>query len=291
MSEAIVARGKKAKGVDGDNVLYHYLQHSLRNEDVWLYQMLVARLVVSLGIWFPVDVYRRLPIPLPFVVRDPKSRRPVDQWGAPDAAGYFRDDNTMIKNLKGTLTIGDSHLKEYRGRKLGSGFIAAHVWRETTADTLASRLAPTNSFLPNLVWLPSNVAKLTDDEGSFAQTFVQAISVKLYSEADVDPKLRPFVDEAWGLLPDPPPFPGQGLPEVEELNFFEVPAGFVERQTDRIRVVAQGFDTAANGGEQTSKVQSTRYTEGLASLDRDAARVLADNLFRYIEAVEATGDR
>ena len=277
-----------AKEVKGENVLYHYLQKALRTEDVWLYQMLVARLVVSLGVWFPVDVYRRLPIPLPFVVRDTKCRRPVDEWGAPDANGYFRDDNTMIKSLPKALSVGDSHFQEYRGRRLGTGFIAAHIWRETTEGALASRLAPTNSFIPNLVWLPSNVAKLTDAEGSFAQTFVQEISRKLYADEDVSEPMRPFVDEAWSLLPNQRDFPIEGLPDREELNYFSVPDKFIDSQVERIRKVAAGLEARGRGEILATKVQSSRYTDGLRKLDPEAAKALSDKLHGYLEAIEAS---
>ena len=38
------------------------------------------------------------------------------------------------------------------------------------------------SFVPNLVWLPSEVAKLTDRQDSFVQRYVQAISTRLYRD-------------------------------------------------------------------------------------------------------------
>ena len=37
--------------LDGSEVLYGYLQHELLRSDVWLFQMLAARLIVGLGIW------------------------------------------------------------------------------------------------------------------------------------------------------------------------------------------------------------------------------------------------
>ncbi len=49
------------KHVDGGNVLYHYLQKTLQEEDIWLFQMLVAKLIVALGVWFPPHVYASFP--------------------------------------------------------------------------------------------------------------------------------------------------------------------------------------------------------------------------------------
>ncbi len=43
-------RRRTARKVDGEHVLYHYLQKDLRERDVWLFQMLTARLMAELGI-------------------------------------------------------------------------------------------------------------------------------------------------------------------------------------------------------------------------------------------------
>ncbi len=47
----------RAAAVDGSHILYHYLQKNLLTEDIWLFQMLLARLVTSQGSGF-----RRSPI-------------------------------------------------------------------------------------------------------------------------------------------------------------------------------------------------------------------------------------
>jgi hypothetical protein len=176
----------KKVAVDGNHILYHFLEKDLRERDIWLFQMLAARLFTALGIWFSPKTYAVCPVLLPFVVRDPscRKRKPgdIEAWGMPNAAGYFRDDNSLIKNLPRTLPIQASGNPLYDGHTLGDGFVAAHVWREISDNIgkLSSRDPITNSFIPNLVWLPKQVAKLTDREGSFAQTYLQALSVKIY---------------------------------------------------------------------------------------------------------------
>jgi hypothetical protein len=52
----------------------------------------------------------------------------------------------------------------------------ALVWRELVPSGHASRVRETYSFVPNLVWLASQVSKLSDREGSFVQTYLQALS-------------------------------------------------------------------------------------------------------------------
>ena len=89
-----------ASAVDGNHILYHYLEKDLKETDIWLFQMLSARLFTALGIWFSTRVYARCPMLLPFALRDPKCRPrkqgDPDEWGAPDAKGHFRDDNSLV---------------------------------------------------------------------------------------------------------------------------------------------------------------------------------------------------
>ena len=275
--------------VDGTNVLYHYLQKSLQQEDIWLFHMLVAKLVVGLGIWFPPSSYAVLPIALPHVVRDPNCRGTgsADQWSSPNSEGYVRDDNSLVKALVRSFTVSSSAFAGYRNRKLGAGFVSAHAWRTTSEGEHASRNALTNSFWPNLVWLPANVAKLTDREGSFAQTFVQAISFKIYRGVEVHPQLRPFVEEAWSLLPPVSKFPDQALPDVEGLNFFDVPSSFLAKRLEKVRSVSEGLGRVEEELPVEGKVVSSRYTKGLADLKPEAAGRLREHLDRYAAGVEA----
>ncbi|MCJ2670525.1 MAG: hypothetical protein LN416_08465 [Candidatus Thermoplasmatota archaeon] len=114
--------------VDGRHVLYHYLQKELQSDDVWLFQMLASRLVASLGVWFRPSLYKRMPILVPYAVRDPtcRPRKPheKEEWGSPDPRGYFRDDNTLIKRIPASLRIRSPLVEIYNGRSLGSGFVA-----------------------------------------------------------------------------------------------------------------------------------------------------------------------
>jgi hypothetical protein len=99
-----------ARRIDTKNLLYQFLQHDLASDDIWLFQALVARVVVRLGIWLPVDVYAQIPLLVPYARRDPLCRGDVrrgipDAWGAPDDTGYFRDDNSLIKGLPRSMAI------------------------------------------------------------------------------------------------------------------------------------------------------------------------------------------
>src|SRR5207248_16566 len=104
-------------------------------------------------------------------VRDPlcrgnKTKGLPDEWSAPDANGYFRDDNTLVKGLPRSLSISSPESSRvYGSAPIGNGFVSSHVWRMLRSGEYASRNPLTYSFVPNLVWLPGQVAALTDREG------------------------------------------------------------------------------------------------------------------------------
>src|SRR5262249_45163547 len=93
-------RRVSVRDLDGNRLLYPYLQHELLNDDIWLFQMLTSRLVTALGVWFHPRVFKRLPILFPHVVRDESARgrkAGMEQWASPNDVGYLRDDNSLIK--------------------------------------------------------------------------------------------------------------------------------------------------------------------------------------------------
>jgi hypothetical protein len=206
-----------------------------------------------------------------------------DEWGTPTAAGYFRDDNSLVKGLPRTLEIQAGRNRIYRGAKLGNGFVAAHVWRVLTTDGLASRDPLTYSFVPNVVWLPSEVAALTDREGSFVQAYVQAVARKIYANVPVAPALAEVAEDAWALLPENASVPEQGLPAASDLNYFVPGGGWLATRLQRIRDVVEALDAAAASRPlPKAKVVSSRYTTGLSQLDPGAASALAERLRPFV---------
>jgi hypothetical protein len=276
--------------VDATRLFYHYLQKELLESDIWLFQMLTARLVTSLGIWLHPSIYGRLPVVVPYAARDPGSRGNKaagipDSWGAPNKAGVFRDDNSLIKGLPRSLPIQPGTSRLYRNARIGRGFVAAHVWPHLTTGEIAARHRLTYSFVPNLVWLPTDVAALTDREGSFTQTYVQALSVKIYRGREVAEPARRLAEEAWDLLPVPQVIPEQGLPDSEELNFFQPTDSWLRGRFARICLVADALEDVMSGKPLTESVISRRYTAGLPSVSRRAARALRDDLRHFAESV------
>lgn len=97
---------KKIKTVHGDDLLYRFLSELFAEESEELREV-QQLMLISMGIWFPPEAYRRWPVMIPWVVRDPKCRKGPsgDEWASPDADGYQRDDNSMIKGLPRSLAI------------------------------------------------------------------------------------------------------------------------------------------------------------------------------------------
>jgi hypothetical protein len=207
----------------------------------------------------------------------------------PSAAGYFRDDNSLIKNLPRTLPIQAPGNPLYDGHTLGDGFVAAHVWREISDNIakLSSRDPITNSFIPNLVWLPKQVSKLTDREGSFAQTYLQALSVKIYRYIPVIAGLKVVAESAWDKLPVPSGVPANGLPDVSDLAFFEDREEFVSRRRDAVSAVVAALRAIRDGKQPKGKIISTRYTEGLPSVDPKEIQALLSVLAPFVESVSS----
>ena len=204
--DAIVASNRKV--VHGDDLLYRFFQSALIDENA-AFAAIPQLLLATMGIWLPLDVYAQWPVVLPWVVRDPscrgrKSAGLPDQWSSPNKIGLLRDDNSMIKSFPRALPVASPGRAHLHGARMGTEFVAAHVWRTPIeTEVLASRLPQLNSFVPNLVWLPGQIAKLTDREGSVVQETLQAMSWAIYRTAHVDSHLRDIVEEAWNLLPRP----------------------------------------------------------------------------------------
>jgi hypothetical protein len=280
-----VERHVRDQAIDTRNLLYHFLQHDLSKDDVWLFQALVARLVIRLGIWLPTDAYACAPVLVPYARRDPgcrgDARRGIpDRWGAPDDEGYFRDDNSLVKGLPRSMAVS-STLSGYSGRRLGAGFVACHIWRELADGSLASRNPLTYSFVANIIWLPAQVAALTDREGSFAQQYLQAVAHRLFRHVAAVPGHKELIDEIWALLPIPDGIPDAALPEPSQLNHFVASPPFFKRRLETMRSVA----AAMRAGSAQSKVVSRRFTEGIPTVAEPVRIEMASRLERYTAIV------
>jgi hypothetical protein len=291
-TEAGTPRRKAARRrVDGNHLLYHFLQKTLLESDAEQFRSLSAHLVNALGVWLSPRVYQQFPFLVPFAVRDPlsrgsKARGIPDQWGSPDERCLFRDDNSLIKNLPQSLAIENPSNRLLHNRYIGTSFVASHVWRELAPSGAAPREPETYSFVPNVVWLPSQVSKLSDREGSFVQTYLQAVAVSIYGSLPLTPALSAIVEPIWERLPiRPAGVQGTSLPDPHQLNYFRFDEDWLARRLRAVDTVTRALSEVREGRPLTGKVISTRYTEGLAGLPNEAAEKLHTELARYSHAV------
>ena len=238
-----------------------------------------------MAVWLPIETYVSWPLLVPWVVRDPTCRghpkRGIpDQWGSPDERGFLRDDNSMIKNLPRYLTIKGPHRSGLVGARIGTEFVAAHVWRKVSGSSvLASRWPELNSFVPNLVWLPGQIAKLTDREGSHVQETLQAMAWQIYRPVVVDNRHVEIVEKAWSLLPKPT----RTIRTIDHsrLNWFQPTDRFYRTREERLASVLAALSSLEDGTALTRKVITTRYGDGLPLVAANARRDLRNFLEQY----------
>lgn len=283
-------RSRQARALQGNDLLYHYFQKTLLEENPEQFKEVVYGLIVGLGVWLPPAAYERFPLLVPYAVRDATCRGDKrqgipDQWGAPDSIGRFRDDNSLIKGIPRSLLVRNPSNRIVNGSHIGTGFVAAHVWRKLTDGSDAPRNEATYSFLPNLVWLPAQLAKLTDREGGFAQTLLQAISLAVYRDVRLSPKLAAVVAPIWRALPVRDEIAQIDVP-LDHLNFFDFDPRWLARRWRTLRVVRDAVAAVASGAPTQSKVVSSRYGTGLRALDGATVAQLFATLARYADAVE-----
>lgn len=254
-----ISKKKEIKKVNGNNLLYHILQkqifqventQNLSDET----KLLIEKLLIAGGIWFKKETYLKFPVLLPYVIRNAscreKDQNGKDKRGLATEKGFLQDDNSSIKDIPNSLLI-ESKNPELNGRKIGIGFVASHVWRilENQQNLLASQFEATNSFIPNLVWLPSQLSKLTDREGSYAQKVIQHISCRLYrNEALRNPSLQ----KIWEYLKDPDLKLINKL-NLDDLNYFEYNEKWVNRRSEKREAELKSIINILEGKDATIK--------------------------------------
>jgi hypothetical protein len=274
----------ESRKVDGQNVLYHYFQKNiLRSEDEFSKELL-KRLLVDLSIWIPVDFYRKLPIILPYVVRDPSCRvkreSGEDEWGAANANGFLRDDNSLIKGIVHSFKVKSPKISTYDGFRLGTGFIASHIWGKVAMGDrfmISSRHHMFNSFVPNLVWLPVQISKLTDREGSYAQKLLQAISHRIYREITMPDSISIL----WDTLFCPKEL-GNFSVDLTKINYFIVPSDWLKRRINTLALeIAAILSTNEIDNSGLQKVKSRRYLPTLRQIPQEKRLALSGWLSEY----------
>ncbi|MHA1435655.1 MAG: hypothetical protein ACTSO7_17585, partial [Candidatus Heimdallarchaeota archaeon] len=139
-----------------------------------------------------------LPIIFPYSVRGrfssvERKNDKKDNWGAANNNGFVIDDNSMIKDYIRYKLVKNGLY--FSGKKPRKGFTACHIWPDTTANHNLF------SFVPNLCWLPSPIAGLSDDQTSLFSQMLKIISHNLYKNVELkSTKMHAIVEQNWQLL-------------------------------------------------------------------------------------------
>lgn len=266
------------KRIDGGNAIYHYLQKIVIPRDDLFSRELVLRLVLDLSIWLPVDLYCAVPVLLPYCVRDSSIRK--KEWGSANPQGYLRDNNSILKLLVSSYAIRSPRFPAYDRASRGRGFIASHAWRWARLDGkrhVATALPQTYSFVPNLAWLPAQIAKLTDHEGAHAQQILQAVSRAYYYPArQAHP---PLLASIWDALP-PPEMQIEFDPA--QLNTYVVtPRAIKIRRVNLLREIESVEQTALSGAQAGRSPRALRYLASLAGTPPDQTAGMLEWLSVY----------
>jgi hypothetical protein len=276
--------------IKGDDLLYRFFNEVLPSHPL-LFEKIPRLLVLSMGIWFPKSLYQEMPVLLPWVLRDPKCRgqkqkgkAPIpDQWGSPTASGYLRDDNSLVKGLPKSLKIASKQNNFVHGRILGNEFVASHIWRKNNSGILASRLPNLNTFVPNLVWLPSQVAKLSDREGGPIQAALKEISWGLYRNLPMSREARLIAEDSWLLLHQPTGL----LPTADdELNWFVTTPRFIKTRKSKLAEVVSALERLNEGNEPPRTLKPSRYRLGLSSVSQAKRNDLIGDLRMHLAGIE-----
>jgi hypothetical protein len=281
-----------SKLLNGDNLLYRLFQKLLASEDHKIRSALAGEMIQGMTIWLPTELYQKCPVILPWVVRNPKCRphklkgkQYPDRWGAPDELGYQMDDNTLIKGIPKSLPIAGPEDSPLVGKKMGNDFVASHIWREVDGlDELASRHPELNSFVPNLVWLPSQISKLSDREGHIIQDLLKMASWKIYRGVKVDENCTEAVEAIWNLLE-------KDLEQVVEKYRFNPEVAhyflpkdekFVLRRAETARKALEFISSCEKGTPTPSNNITARYVEGLPKVSQVTISKLKKQVSKFI---------
>ena len=184
---------------DSKRSFKEFLNFIVKNQNLDIIQKYIIDLVQNYSIWLSPEFYHSIPIFLPYSVRERTSWQyrqknlNGDNWGSANNKGYVIDDNSDIKDFIRNANIINNRFSD--NQKPSTGFIACHIWPNTTSNP---RLY---SFIPNIVWLPRPIAKLSDDQSSFLSQILKIISLELYRDININNyELKQIVKNSWSLL-------------------------------------------------------------------------------------------
>jgi hypothetical protein len=192
-----------------------------------------ARMILlHAGVWLPLEVYELWPVLFPWMKRDNPKVYAGHKFEADPADGFEIQDNSPIGTLKKDRPVQWTTLSPvFQTNPISSGaheWMQSHCWDGMTTSPL------TNSFVPNLVWLPHGLGRLTDDTSSLFDQEARRIAWSLYRDAPVPAALTGIIEGIWASLA-PPEGELLSSDERELVNFFAIGSNFhLRRQREHL---------------------------------------------------------
>ena len=101
--------------------------------------------------------------------------------GSPrDGFSHIRGKRFAKNYAQGKL-VSSKKIQYYDGKKISEGFWACHIWDRLEDGTLTNKDNSLFSFIPNIVWLPKELSRLTDHVPIIKDVMKQ-LSIQLYGQ-------------------------------------------------------------------------------------------------------------
>ena len=152
----------------------------------------------------------------------------------------------------------------YTGHRPWRGFTACHIWRDLRDSRIAGEDPWLYSFVPNLVWLPSGLAPLTDRHGSWCSAFSSERHADFFSRTQ-SPRRSCGMPSTPGRSCRCPPMATRWR-SIGSRCSWPTQSSSTRRVAYLEKFVA-GCDDVLAGRQVTKKVVSSRYAPGLRRLD------------------------
>lgn len=245
-------------------------------------------LLLAVSVWMPLEVYYQWPVMLPWIVRKNNLGGHPKGFADPNT-GLQWQDNSPVGTLKNGVPVEwAAKGPTFKSKSLRSAtqeWWQAHVWDGMTTDPL------TNSFAPNLVWLPEAIGRLTDADttgtkSTLFQEEIKTIAWALYRDAPVHPKLHETVERIWARIPEPATLP-LDIEDHAAVNWFKATAAFQKRLVAKHSVVWGAVNELIDTGVLVeNQVTPGSYRKSL----RDATPRGLANLRRILEPFAAAAE-
>ena len=268
-----------------DHIFRKYLQDDLRFVDYPFFLQASVRFVLDLAIWIAPESYQKFPIYEPLAYRDQKATGPPDLRGKANIdTALLIDDNSMIKNYAKSKVVFSKNISYYEGKKMDEGFWACHIWDRLDDGSLTNLDNRLFSFVPNIVWLPKELSRLTDHVPIIKDVMKQ-LSLHLYRELNLkNPDLQRIVDESWSKLEKSgynKIIPLSALPDISDYNTMLIPDSTINRKVKKNKKFATGLLEHGMGHPVPLDSQVHKFGKSISTITNLAA---ATEIGTFLEA-------